>query len=77
METGLNAFKEALHLKHVEAGVFPLALAHIGDAVYELAIRTPCHEPRQYAGQQDAQRRRRTWSRRTHRHVCICFWRKS
>ena len=23
METGLNAFKEALHLKHVEAGVFP------------------------------------------------------
>ena len=28
METGLNAFKEALHLKHVEAGEYsPLALA--------------------------------------------------
>ena len=41
METGLNAFKEALHLKHVEAGEYsPLALAYIGDAVYELAIRT-------------------------------------
>ena len=36
METGLNAFKEALHLKHVEAGEYsPLALAYIGDAVYE------------------------------------------
>ena len=23
METGLNAFKEALHLKHVEAGSIP------------------------------------------------------
>ena len=33
METGLNAFKEALHLKHVEAGEYsPLALAYIGDA---------------------------------------------
>ena len=41
METGLNAFKEALHLKPVEAGEYsPLALAYIGDAVYELAIRT-------------------------------------
>ena len=41
METGLNAFKEALHLKHVEAGEYsPLALAYIGDAVYDLAIRT-------------------------------------
>lgn len=41
METGLNEFKEALHLKHVEAGEYsPLALAYIGDAVYELAIRT-------------------------------------
>ena len=41
METVLNAFKEALHLKHVEAGEYsPLALAYIGDAVYELAIRT-------------------------------------
>lgn len=49
METGLNAFKEALHLKHVEAGEYsPLALAYIGDAVYELAIRTHCPEPRQY-----------------------------
>ena len=35
METGLNAFKEALHLKHVEAGEYsPLALAYIGDAAY-------------------------------------------
>ncbi len=41
METCLNAFKEALHLKPVEAGDYsPLALAYIGDAVYELAIRT-------------------------------------
>ena len=41
MEAGVNAFKEALHLKHVEAGEYsPLALAYIGDAVYELAIRT-------------------------------------
>ena len=41
METGLNAFKEALHLKHVEAGEYsPLALAYIGDGAYELAFRT-------------------------------------
>ena len=41
METGLNAVMEALHLKHVEAVEYsPLALAYIGDAVYELAIRT-------------------------------------
>lgn len=41
METGLNALKKALHLKPVEAGEYsPLALAYIGDVVYELAIRT-------------------------------------
>ncbi len=41
METGLNAFKNALHLKSFEVGEYsPLALAYIGDAVYELAIRT-------------------------------------
>ena len=41
METGLNALKKALHLKPVEVGEYsPLALAYIGDAVYELAIRT-------------------------------------
>ena len=41
METGLNAFKEALHLKHVEAGEYsPLTLAYIGDGIYELVIRS-------------------------------------
>lgn len=41
METGLDALKKELHLKPVEAGEYsPLALAYIGDAVYELAIRT-------------------------------------
>lgn len=56
METGLNAFKEALHLKHVEAGEYsPLALAYIGDAVYELAIRTLVMNRGNMPGQQDAQ----------------------
>ncbi len=41
METSLTCFKEALKLKHREPGEYsPLALAYIGDAVYELAIRT-------------------------------------
>ena len=41
METCLTSFKEALKLTHREAGEYsPLALAYIGDAVYELAIRT-------------------------------------
>lgn len=41
METCLNCFKEALKLKEVEAREYsPLALAYLGDAVYELAIRT-------------------------------------
>ena len=41
METCLNCFKDALKLKKVEAREYsPLALAYLGDAVYELAIRT-------------------------------------
>lgn len=41
METGLSCFKEALRLKSVDAGEYsPLVLAYIGDAVYEVAIRT-------------------------------------
>ena len=41
METSLNCFKEAMKLKEVEAREYsPLALAYLGDAVYELAIRT-------------------------------------
>lgn len=41
METCLNCFKKALKLKEVEAREYsPLALAYLGDAVYELAIRT-------------------------------------
>lgn len=41
METCLNCFKEAMKLKEVEAREYsPLALAYLGDAVYELAIRT-------------------------------------
>ena len=41
METGLNCFKEMLRLKPVKPEEYsPLALAYIGDAVYELAIRT-------------------------------------
>ena len=41
METCLNCFKKAMKLKEVEAREYsPLALAYLGDAVYELAIRT-------------------------------------
>ena len=41
METCLNCFKEAMKLKEVEAREYsPLALAYLGDGVYELAIRT-------------------------------------
>ena len=41
METCLNCFKEAMKLKEVEAREYsPLALAYLGDAVYELALRT-------------------------------------
>lgn len=41
MDTCLNCFKEAMKLKEVEAREYsPLALAYLGDAVYELAIRT-------------------------------------
>ena len=41
METCLNCFKEAMKLKEVEAREYsPLALAYLGDAVYELAIRS-------------------------------------
>ena len=43
METGLNAFKEALHLKHVEAGEYsPLALAYIGDADVGSDVNVGC-----------------------------------
>lgn len=41
METGLSCFKEALRLGPVDAGEYsPLVLAYIGDAVYEVVIRT-------------------------------------
>lgn len=41
METRLECFKEALKLREIEAREYsPLALAYLGDAVYELAIRT-------------------------------------
>lgn len=41
METCLTCFKEALNLKEVDVQSYsPLALAYIGDAVYELAVRS-------------------------------------
>lgn len=41
METCLNCFKEALQFKDVDVTSYsPLALAYLGDAVYELAIRS-------------------------------------
>ena len=41
MEESLKALKEALHLKDMDAGMYsPLVLAYMGDAVYELIIRT-------------------------------------
>ena len=41
MEESLGCFKEALRLKEADpASYSPLVLAYLGDAVYELAIRT-------------------------------------
>lgn len=41
MEKSLSSMKKLLRLNEVDAGGYsPLALAYIGDAVYELAIRT-------------------------------------
>lgn len=41
MEESLKLMKEAFHLKEVDAGMYsPLVLAYIGDAVYEILIRT-------------------------------------
>lgn len=41
METGLSCFKEALRLGPVDVREYsPLVLAYIGDAVYEVVIRT-------------------------------------
>lgn len=41
MEAGLSCFKEALRLEPMNAGDYsPLVLAYIGDAVYEVVIRT-------------------------------------
>lgn len=41
MEESLKCFKEALRLKEADAASYsPLVLAYLGDAVYELAIRT-------------------------------------
>ena len=41
MEESLSLFKEAFRLKEVDAGMYsPLVLAYLGDAVYEIVIRT-------------------------------------
>ena len=41
MEESLNHFKEAFHIKQMDAGMYsPLVLAYIGDAVYEIMVRT-------------------------------------
>lgn len=41
MEAGLKSFKEALRLKDTDVSTYsPLALAYLGDAVYELAVRS-------------------------------------
>lgn len=41
METCLDCFKKALKLKETEVNTYsPLALAYLGDAVYELAVRS-------------------------------------
>lgn len=41
MEESLSFFKDAFHLKEVEPnGYSPLVLAYLGDAVYEIMIRT-------------------------------------
>ena len=41
MEKSLGFFKEAFHLQEVDARMYsPLVLAYVGDAVYEIMIRT-------------------------------------
>lgn len=41
MEESLRLFKEAFRLKEMDAGQYsPLVLAYVGDAVYEILIRT-------------------------------------
>lgn len=41
MEKSLGFLKEALHLQEVDAKMYsPLVLAYVGDAVYEIMIRT-------------------------------------
>jgi len=41
MGESLSFFKEAFQLKDVDAGMYsPLVLAYVGDAVYEIMIRT-------------------------------------
>lgn len=41
MGESLSFFKEAFQLKEVDAGMYsPLVLAYVGDAVYEIMIRT-------------------------------------
>ena len=41
MEESLKLMKQAFHLKEVDARMYsPLVLAYIGDAVYEILIRT-------------------------------------
>ena len=41
MRESLSFFKEAFQLKDVDAGMYsPLVLAYVGDAVYEIMIRT-------------------------------------
>jgi len=41
MEESLSFFKKAFRLKEVDAGMYsPLVLAYVGDAVYEIMIRT-------------------------------------
>lgn len=41
MEESLSFFKEAFRLRKVDAGRYsPLVLAYVGDAVYEIMIRT-------------------------------------
>lgn len=41
MEEGISFFKQVFHLKDTDAGQYsPLVLAYIGDAVYEVIVRT-------------------------------------
>lgn len=47
--------KEALLLEPVDICSYsPLALAYMGDAVYEVLVRTRVMNQRQYAGEQNA-----------------------